>query len=130
MIWCVLDSDERQHANHNVEHGAAACPHTDSNCNHNVELVFTNSLFLDGNKNHNVEHLAQEKISHDGLQLRAALRSGARCSADFWMTEHCSKPQVLQVSPLQICQSNIMDAAFCGAQVQIQGAREGAREGL
>ena len=56
MIWCVLDSDERQHANHNVEHGAAACPHTDSNCNHNVELVFTNSLFLDTNKNHNVEH--------------------------------------------------------------------------
>ena len=56
MILCVLDSDERQHVNHNVEHGAAACPHTHSNCNHNVELALTHSWFLDNNKNHNVEH--------------------------------------------------------------------------
>ena len=152
MIWCVLDSDERQHANHNVEHGAAACPHTDSNCNHNVELVFTNSLFLDGNKNHNVEHLAQEKITQPPTMVcnyvlpRKVVRARVQgccakpdvaiknwliiCSADFWMTEHCSKRQVLQVSSLQICQSDIMDAALRGAQVQIQCAREGAREGL
>ena len=94
MIWCVLDSDERQHANHNVEHGAAACPHTDSDCNHNVELVFTSSLFLDGNKNHNVEHLAQEKnipTLDDGLQLRAAQKSGARsCSGVLCRTRCCN----------------------------------------
>ena len=86
MIWCVLDSDERQHANHNVEHGAAACPHTDSNCNHNVELVFTISLFLDGNKNHNVEHLAQEKISQPSTMVcnyvlpREVVRAAAQIS--------------------------------------------------
>ena len=50
MIWCVLDSDERQHVNHNVERGAAACPHTHSNCNHNVKLALTHSWFLDNNK--------------------------------------------------------------------------------
>ena len=85
--------------NHNVEHGAAACPLTYSNCNHNVELVFALSLVLDSKENHNVEHgavacphtdwLGEESNQQPSVALLAC---EASCPCGYRCCSHRSLP--------------------------------------